>query len=76
MNVVNTWDGALTTLFDDTTTAGFKYIGEAPPGSDTAGGRAAAIWRISRITTATGNILWADSKFTQIWDNRASLSYA
>jgi hypothetical protein len=75
MNVINVWDGALTTLFDNSTTAGYTYIGEANPGSDTAGGRAGAIWRISRITAATGNILWADSKFTQVWDNRASLTY-
>lgn len=76
MNVVKVWDGALTTLIDNTTTAGYTYIGEASPGANTAGGKADTIWRISRITGSTGDILWADSKFTQVWDNRASLTYA
>lgn len=76
MNVVKVWDGAMTTLVDSTTTTGYKYIGEAVAGSNTTAGKAAAIWRISRINTTTSDVEWADSKFTQIWNNRASLTYA
>lgn len=53
------------------------YIGEAAPGTPTG----TALWRIQRITfDVSGNptaIQWADSgAATQVWDNRASLSYA
>ena len=64
-------DPAWTTLIDDTGT--YTYIGEAPPGSATS----SAVWRIARITNATGSTYWAASaRFSQIWDNRASLSYS
>jgi len=54
----------------DTTT----YLGEAPIGSATS----SAVWRIKKIVE-TGDdvsITYAGGKFNQIWDNRASLSYA
>ena len=75
MNTVNTYDGAITTIIDNTTSATYTYIGEASPGSSSAAGTAAPIWRISRITVANGTTEWASSKFDQIWDNRASLTY-
>lgn len=65
-------DGALTTLIDSTTTAGYTYIGEAVPGTATS----AASWRVARITDATGSMYYAGGQFDQIWDNRASLTYA
>lgn len=56
-----------------------EYVGEAPPGTATSDAR----WRIMKISYDGNNnatsILWANgesSKFTQIWDNRASLSYS
>lgn len=64
-------DPAWTVLIDDAGT--YTYIGEAAPGSATSG----AAWRISRITNATGSTYWAAAaRFSQVWDNRASLSYA
>ena len=52
----------------------YTYVGKAKPGADTSD----ASWQIKRITNADGNIDWAggDIKFTNIWDNRASLSYS
>lgn len=54
-----------------------EYIGEAEPGSATS----AAVWRIRKLVysgTQLTEILWADgnTKFDNIWDNRASLSYS
>ncbi len=61
----------LSFLMDDTGT--YKYMGEADPGTATS----AATWAISRLTVATGSMLFAaGGAFTQIWDNRASLTYA
>lgn len=56
---------------DDTGT--YTYIGKAVPASLTSG----AVWQIKRIDTS-GNTLFAGgvATFTQIWDNRASLSYS
>lgn len=51
------------------------YIGEAVAGTATS----AASWRIKRMDTSSGIIiLWANSvtTFTNIWDNRAALSYS
>ena len=58
---------------DDTTTLNMIYIGEAVPGTATS----AATWRIKRLDVTVGLIIqWADSgDFTQVWDNRASLTY-
>ena len=51
----------------------YKYLGEADPGTATS----AASWSIARVTNASGDILYAaGGTFNQIWDNRASLSYA
>ncbi len=56
---------------DDTGT--YKYIGETDSGTATN----AASWSICRKTNATGDLLYAGGgQFNQIWDNRASLSYA
>ncbi len=56
---------------DDTGT--YKYLGSADPASATS----AAVWSICRITNATGVVLYAaGGQFNQVWDNRASLSYA
>ena len=58
--------------FDDGET--YTYVGVALPGTATS----ASGWQIKRITDATGDVDWAagDIKFTNIWDNRASLSYS
>lgn len=58
---------------DDTTTLNMIYIGEATPGTATS----AATWRIKRLDLTAGLIIqWADSgDFTQVWNNRASLTY-
>ena len=58
---------------DDTTTLNIIYIGEAVPGTATS----TALWRIKRLDVTSGLIIqWADNAdFTQIWNNRASLTY-
>lgn len=53
------------------------YKGEAVPGSATSD----AVWRIRRVTIGSDNDVteeWANGSdaFTNIWDNRASLSYS
>lgn len=54
------------------------YKGEANPGSDVAG----AVWRIRRISFTDNSqdvyVEWADgsSAFTQVWDDRLSLTYS
>jgi len=53
--------------------ATYIYSGQADPGTATS----AASWSISRETIADGSINYASGgAFTQIWDNRAALSYA
>lgn len=51
------------------------YVGEALPGTS----ESAPSWRIKRITETGSdvNIEWADgaATFTQVWDDRVSLSY-
>lgn len=64
-----------TILVDKTTTASMVYYGFAAPGTATS----AASWKIMR-EDKTGSVeayKWAASvgTFSQIWDNRASLSY-
>jgi len=56
------------------TTATYKYIGEAGPGSLTG----AQKWRIQRLTIADNTIVWADGngEFDNVWDDYASLTYA
>lgn len=58
---------------DDSTTLNMIYIGESDPGTATS----AATWRIKRLNVTAGLVIqWADSgNFSQVWDNRASLTY-
>lgn len=55
-------------IIDTTTSATYYYHCEAEPGSATS----AAVWRISRLTVATGQEMWADgnANFDNIADNR------
>lgn len=65
----------LKTILDDYTTTSVTYIGKATTGTATA----SATWQIQKIDETTGMIItWADgdSSFNNIWDNRASLTYA
>lgn len=57
-------------IIDTTTSATYNYHCEAQPGTLTS----AALWRISRLTVATGIVQWADgnSAFDNIADNRAT----
>lgn len=59
-------------LFDDDGT--YYYVGTANSGSASS----EAVWSIKRLEIANGTITWADgnSDFSQIWDNRTSLSYS
>lgn len=54
--------------------ATYTYIGKAQWGTPTS----SALWRIIRITNASGDMDAADGDdlFNNIWDNRASLSYS
>ncbi len=60
----------------DVASATETYIGEADAGSATSG----ALWRVRKMTTTGSDISikWADGDtlFNNIWDNRASLTYA
>lgn len=53
-----------------------SYLGEALPGTL----ESAATWRIRLITTSGSDVTvkWADgnSRFDNVWDDRASLSYS
>lgn len=59
----------------DMSVAGTTYVGQAPTGSSAA----APVWRIKKITeTANGSsVNWANgsAEFTNIWNNRLSLTY-
>lgn len=60
-------------IFQSDVGATYAYNGWADPGTATS----AATWSIMRETIATGIILQADGgAFTQIWNNRVSLTYA
>ena len=54
-----------------------QYVGEAPPGSATS----SAVWRIKKVTWSDSKataVEWADgnTKFDNVWDDRASLTYS
>jgi hypothetical protein len=54
--------------------ATYTYVGQSSPGAANTD----AVWRIKRITNATTTITFADgnANFDNVWDNRASLTYA
>ena len=63
----------LVTLVDEDSNT--TYIGKATPGTLSSSPN----WKIQRIVDTSGDleIRWADSaNFSQIWDNRSSLSYS
>ena len=63
----------LVTLVDEEGTT--TYIGKAAPGTLSSSPK----WKIQRIVDTNGDleIRWADSaNFSQIWDNRSSLSFS
>ena len=57
-------------------TGTYVYLGDTTPGNNTTAGKALAVWRISRVTSATGEIHCAGTGFDKIWNDRASLTYA
>lgn len=61
------------TRLDDTTTANVTYIGKAAIGSATDD----PVWQIAKLDTSSGLIkTWAgNGAFTQIWDDRAGLTF-
>ncbi len=61
------------TRLDDTTTVNVIYIGKAPVGSS----ESSAVWQIAKLDTSSGlTKTWAgNANFTQIWGDRASLTY-
>ncbi len=64
----------ISTFLSDDVGTGVTYIGEAEPGASTA----AAKWRIQKLdeSTVDFNRKWAGKgQFTQIWDNRLTLTY-
>lgn len=69
-------DSTLYTLRTDDVGGGTLYVGEAAPGSSTAG----AVWRIRRVVDSAGDmtVLFAagTSSFNQIWDNHLILAYS
>lgn len=69
----NTGDSVDTAVRIDDSNEPITYIGKAPIGSSTS----AAVWQIAKLDTSSGLIkTWAGSAgFTQIWDNRAGLTY-
>jgi hypothetical protein len=58
----------------DTAASPIIYIGKAPIGTLTS----APLWQISKLDTTGGaKITWTGGgNYTQIWDNRTSLTYA
>jgi len=63
------------TIIDDTGVGGITYVGVAVFGASTA----AARWKIKKITEVgtitTIQYADGDTKFDNIWDNRATLTY-
>jgi hypothetical protein len=61
-------------LIDDYSSSSYIYICEALAGSATSN----AVWKIFRITLATGLLQWADgdNNFDNVADDRTSLSYS
>lgn len=67
--------GTYAVRLDDTTTASVTYVGKAAIASTTS----ASVWQVQKIDETTGMVItWADgnSNFDNVWDNRASLTYA
>lgn len=64
---------SLASRLDNTTSANVIYIGKAKPGTLTS----ESLWQIAKLDTSSGLIkTWAGSAgFTQVWDDRASLTY-
>ena len=58
---------------DSTSTSGVTYLGKAAPSVATS----EAKWKIAKIDTNTGTTMkWADNgQFSQVWDDRVSLTY-
>lgn len=72
---IPTSDVPLATRLDDATTANVTYIGKAAIGSDTS----TATWQIAKLDTSSGLVkTWADgdASYDNVWDNRATLTYA
>ena len=69
---IRTGEPPLATRIDDSSDPTI-YIGKAPVTSATS----SAVWQIAKLDTSSGLIkTWAGSAgFTQIWDNRAGLTY-
>ena len=70
-----TGDGVVyATRLDDATTANVIYVGKAAVGSVGSD----AVWQIAKLDISSGLVkTWAgNAGFTQVWDDRASLSYA
>lgn len=66
------------TRIDDTTTANVTYIGKAVP-TGSAIATSSAVWQVTKIDESSGTVItYADGGllFNNIWDNRASLTYA
>lgn len=68
-------ESSLSVIVDEAS-ATVTYVGQAEAGTDTA----SAFWRIKRVTES-GSITTiehadGDTKFDNIWDNRAVLSYS
>ena len=57
-------------LIDDTGT--YVYMGSAPSGSATS----ASVWKIRRITSATGDSYPVSGEALAAWDDRATETYA
>lgn len=59
---------------DDTSTANVTYVGYAAIGTATS----AASWKIKKLDETTGLVITfaGSGAYTQIWDNRTSLSYS
>lgn len=69
--------GDLRAVRVDVASGTVTYVGKAAPGLGTS----ASEWQILRLTSdISGNLTveWADgnAEFDNVWDNRASLSYA
>ncbi len=74
-NVVNLDQDLALNVQTDSVDSNIQYIGKAAIGSATS----AAVWQIARIDSTTGQIMtWAggSDSFTNIFDNRESLSYS
>lgn len=59
-------------MVDDTGTV--TYLGYAPPGSSLT----ATVWKIKRVTNASGNTEWADGngEYDNGWSNRTNITYS